>query len=237
MILLIFFYKITDIFSNRISNDFYEISCIEATKLSKNIITESINETVLKNIDINSFFSIERDNNGKIQSVDFNTKKTNEIQLLINSNVKKYLKELENGESSIIDVKKNLITNDYISNKKGIFFDIPLGVVFNNVLLSNVGPKIPVKLSVNGDVISTINTSAEAYGINNTLLKISINIKVNEQIILPKLSKNIIVENNIPLALKMIQGEIPNYYINSFEKSNNYDWNMHIKWYNWIRGS
>jgi len=85
----------------------------------------------------------------------------------------------------------------------------------NNALLSNVGPKIPVRVSLSGEMESNIKTEIEEYGINNSVLKIIINVSVSEQIILPLLSKKITVDNDVPIAIKMIQGQIPDYYINN----------------------
>ena len=110
-----------------------------------------------------------------------------------------------------------LMTLNKKNSKKGVFYEIPIGVVFNNPLLSNLGPKIPVKFTLMGEVISNVETQITNYGINNALLQTNINIKLTEKVLLPISSKEINVEYNIPISLKMIQGAIPNYYFNGIE--------------------
>ena len=56
------------------------------------------------------------------------------------------------------------------------------------------------------------NKSEKRKQINNSLIEMQLKIKINVQIILPFSSKNIIVENKIPLKTKIIQGKIPEYY-------------------------
>ena len=68
-----------------------------------------------------------------------------------------------------------------------------------------------------GEVISNVETQITNYGINNALLQTNINIKLTEKVLLPISSKEINVEYNIPISLKMIQGSIPNYYFNGIE--------------------
>ena len=59
---------------------------------------------------------------------------------------------------------------------------------------------------------------SEKFSTTKTIegLEIS-NIKLTEKVLLPISSKEINVEYNIPISLKMIQGAIPNYYFNGIE--------------------
>ena len=68
-------------------------------------------------------------------------------------------------------------------------------------LLYNIGPKIPVKLSLIGDVSTGFSTEVVEYGINNALLKLMIDIKVDTKIILPIISDKLTIECSIPINL------------------------------------
>ena len=103
--------------------------------------------------------------------------------------------------------------------KKGIIYEIPLAYSYNNVFLSNISPKIPVKIHMIGNVNSNIRTKVTDYGINNALLEVYLDIEIELQVILPLLSSNIINKSSIPIAIKMINGDIPKYY-SSNEKNN-----------------
>ena len=78
---------------------------------------------------------------------------------------------------------------------------------------------IPVKISLVGDIISSIKTDITNYGINNVLVEIKIKVTITEMVLLPITSNEIIVETEIPIAIKLIQGIVPDYYFNT--SSNN----------------
>ena len=189
----------------------------EVNKLSKNIMLDVVNDAISSNDLSDELLKIDKNSLGKIQSIELNTSNVNKLISLINNNIKNYFKDLEQGKTNSINLDNNLLTNSLLkSRKEGIIFEIPIGVVLKSTFLSNVGPKIPVKLVITGDLESKIKTEIVDYGINNALLKVFINIKISEQILLPLSTKIINVETEIPLITKMIQGEIPSYY---FENS------------------
>ena len=105
--------------------------------------------------------------------------------------------------------------------KKGIIFEIPSGLVFENTFFSNLGPTIPIKLNLVGDIISEVTTKVTNYGINNALIEVRICIKLTEQVILPLATNRIEIESSVPVALKLIQGTVPNYYLNGISNSSN----------------
>ena len=133
----------------------------------------------------------------------------------ITETVNEYLTNLESTEFDKIELPMS-ISSSFSKEKKGrgLVFEIPSGVVFKNSLLTNIGPKIPVKLTLIGDIDSDIKTKVTNYGINNALIKVNVYVHVVEQVILPISSKKVDVEMNIPLAVKLIQGQIPEYYLN-----------------------
>ena len=92
------------------------------------------------------------------------------------------------------------------------YFLVPSGVFFGNSLLSNIGPKIPINLKMIGNVNSEIVTDVKEYGINNSLITISLEIKVELMVILPLSSESVLVSNHIPIVIKLIQGKVPHIY-------------------------
>ena len=111
---------------------------------------------------------------------------------------------------------------DFIELKKdGIVIMIPSGIVSNNYLFANLGPRIPVKISLTGEFESCISTKVEEYGLNNALISIYINIKATEQITMPFITEKVEIENQIPLSIYVVNGKIPEYYINGFDRTSN----------------
>jgi len=207
---------------NKISSKMLEYTEVEVTKLSKTIVNKAVDDTVIGELNMDNLFYVQKNDNNDIQVIDFDPKIVNIVLNSISDNIIKYFEELENGESSAIDIKKNIITNDNIvSDKKGIVFEIPIGVITNNAFLSNLGPRMPVRVSLNGELESSIKSKVESYGINNAMITVSVNIRVSEKILLPISSKKITIENDIPIAIKMIQGNIPNYYFDGIGNNSN----------------
>ena len=90
---------------------------------------------------------------------------------------------------------------------------------YNNFLLNNRGPKIPVKLKILGDMEIKTDTKVTNYGINSAIIEISLDVTIKEKVILPITTKEITVTGTTPIAIKLIQGTVPNYYADGINKS------------------
>jgi len=132
------------------------------------------------------------------------------------------LKAVEEGNVDLIDLPENSLDNyDINLLKKGIIYEIPLGVVTNSSFLGNLGPKVPVRLSLIGDVVTGISTNVVEYGINNAMLEVNVDVEVTTRINLPFVTDEMTVKNSIPIAMKVIQGKIPNFYYDGFRSDSN----------------
>ena len=206
-ILLSFIYinkKVTPVFLSVAEN--------ETKKIAALVINNSVNNEVSKNLDTNKLLSIIKDNDGNVNSVDFNSALVNQFLTKITNNIEINLRYIESGNIEKFKASDFLDSYDIELLKKGIIYEIPSGVVFNNAILSNIGPKIPVKLNLIGNIISDFDIKTKNYGINNVLVEILVNLKVNLEVILPYSKRKTVVKTSIPVALKMIQGKVPSYY-------------------------
>lgn len=185
---------------------------IEVKKIASVIINSAINKEVSKSIDLDKLFFISKDSDGKINTIDFNPIEVNQILVNISELIQNNLKKLETGDISLLDLPSSSYLSSDLSS--GIIFEIPSGVIFDNAFFNNLGPKIPVRLNLVGDIVSEITTNVKNYGINNALIEIRVNLKLTEQVILPIATNKIEIEVSVPLALKIIQGTVPNYYLN-----------------------
>ena len=134
-----------------------------------------------------------------------------EVTKLINqvtSNVESKIRQIENGEINYYG------DNDELG---GIIAEIPIGVIFGNAMLSNIGPKIKVRLNMLGDIVSNIETEVKPYGINNAYVEMRIFLEVTARIVLPFVSEKVVISNVIPLSMNIVQGSIPEAYISSFK--------------------
>ena len=192
-----------------------ETSELEIQRLSSIVANQAISDVVKDSESFLNLFETVTSSDGTIQTIDFNPIVVNELLNLSTNLVLDNLRELENGNLSSELLENSNFTSSQITNlKKGIVEEIPFGLITKNPLLANLGPKIPVRLHFIGDVLGNITTNIESYGINNALIEVRINLKLTEQVILPIISNRIEIEVSVPLALKIIQGTVPNYYLN-----------------------
>lgn len=193
----------------------------ETKKLTILVINKAVTKQ-MNNMDTDELFDIAYNKDGEITLIDFNSKKTSKILSTMTSLVELNLRAVEEGKIDMLELPDNSLS-DYNMNllEKGIIVEVPLGIITNSSLLYNIGPKIPVKLSLVGDVVTGFSSEVVEYGINNALLKLMIDIKVDTKIILPIVSDQITIDCSIPIAMKVIQGKIPSYYIDGFTTKSN----------------
>lgn len=196
-----------------------EYSYMIASKITKYIINNAyVREKI--NYYVNDIYEMVKDENNEIKNIIYDSKVINDLTNSITDRVYKMFNMLEYGDLRNINIRENILSLED-NNKKGIVLEVPSSLITDNYLLVNLGPKIPVMISLTGEFESFITTDVKEYGINNAIVTIYINIKVSEQITLPFITKKVEVENRIPIFMSMVNGKIPNYYIGGFSKNSN----------------
>lgn len=203
------------IFNEKSLPQLISYSEIETKKIVSILVSNTIIEEISNNTNINNFFITTKDNNGDIQSIDFNTSEVNKILNKSSKLVEQNLKYLESGEVDKLNLN-NLSSIDKEKLKKGIIYELPSGIVLNNTILNNILPKIPIKMNLIGNVFTKITTDLESYGINNALLKVNINVEAEVKILMPFVSSNTKLNVEIPLIIKVIEGSVPSYYFDGY---------------------
>ena len=190
---------------------------IETKKFSNLIINNAISKTVTDKITPDEIFKITYDKNEEIKTIDFNTPKINKYLTKATKSIQEDIQNIEKGNINKIDKD---ITQKYNKKdlEKGIIYTLNTGVISNSPLLTNLGPKIPIKINLIGDVISYVSADVEDYGINNSMIRVFINLKVTEEVIIPFYGKEINMEAKVPIAIKLITGKLPEYYLGTNQK-------------------
>ncbi len=182
-ILLLYFY------SNKISPILIKYSKIESKKIAIDIISKDISDEVIRILNNDDLFILEKDASGNIELIDYNTKVVNKIL----------------SESSK-RVTKNF--NEVQTKDKGVVMKVPIGIVTNNIFLENLGPKVPIKLVLNGNALTSLDTKVREYGINSALIEVSVKIEANIDVIIPFKSSEIKVINEVPISIKVVKGNV-----------------------------
>ena len=192
----------------------------QVRKLSNLIINRAISKQIAEDLNVEDMFIVTKTENGEIRTIDFDPIVVNKTLNKIVNTIQLNLKYLEEGKLELLELPDNVLI-DYDEEKlsKGVIYEIPSGVIFNNALLANIGPKIPVKLSLVGDIVSNVTTKVTNYGINNALIEVSVFVQVESRVILPFITDTITVETDIPVAMKLVQGIVPDFLLGGLTNS------------------
>lgn len=159
------------------------------------LINDAISKQIVPNIDTSKLILLNTKSNGYVSSVIVDMHQINDLLAKLTKEIQVNLLELESDESNQLHQLK-----------------MPIGVMFDNPILSRLGPDLSIKLKLVGSVLTDIVSSVEPYGINNSLIKIVIQTKVRFQVMIPFQRGEIEIVANTPLLLKIIQGDVPHYY-------------------------
>lgn len=179
-----------------------EYSKSEMKKVAATLINKAITNDILEEMNLDELFIIDKSNDEEIITVMLDPSIVNRAASRATDAVEDNLKRVEMYDESVL--------NDFNINEN--CFYVPTGIVFNSPFLNNIGPKIPIRLKMVGNVTSGIVTEVKEYGINNSLITVSMEVSVEIQVVLPLTTDYISITNYIPLAIKLIQGKVPIYY-------------------------
>ena len=190
----------------------------EVSRIAKYVVNYAVTTKNRQKLEFNELFIISKNSNEEIQTVDFDPVVVNNILNSITETILSYFKAIEQGDLEVIDLSNSLLLNVDINKlERGIVAEIPIGTITDNALLSNLGPKIPVRLSIIGEIESELETEIKYYGINNALITIYVNIRVSEQIYMPIATGKVVVSQRIPIAIKLMQGIVPTAYCGNID--------------------
>jgi sporulation protein YunB len=198
IIILITSYYICYIFSLKSKNVVSKYVESDLKQLSNYYINNIINIVINNDNSVKEITNIIKNNNGEIIGVDYDT-------LLLNNFLNKI------NERLYLDFNDISYNNLLKSSKNNIYY-IPFGVFNNLMIFEELGPKIPIKIYLTKNISSNIKTNIENYGINNVLIKVYIEVVLNQRVILPFISKNIKTTQEVLLSMKIINGNIPKAY-------------------------
>lgn len=205
IISMILAFLIIDYFAKK-SN---EILLPMAESQTRKVVTMIINAACDEVMIGDNLYAINKDSNGEIKMLTYNSFEVTKLINQVTSNIEHMIKNIELGES------------DYYGNvgniEGGVISEIPFGVIFGNSFLSNIGPKIRLRLNLLGDVTSNIETEVKPYGINNAYVEMRITLEVTARIILPFVSEKVVISNVIPISMNIVQGSVPEGYIYSYK--------------------
>lgn len=158
---------------------------------SMEIINTSILKEYSKQFNYDDIIKVEKDEQGNISMLKADTLKMSKIASDVALNSQKELKDLGH-----IGIK------------------VPIGYIFNNNILANMGPDVSVKMEPIGYIETKYQSEFESAGINQTRHKIYVQVYAKIRIIIPTQKDDIEVKSEVPISETIIVGKIPDTSIN-----------------------
>lgn len=183
-------------FSDKVTPKMIEIAKIETNKEVYSIINNTVGNR-LKKLDLTHLLKITKNANNEIVFAEYDL---NTIYTIV-------------GEIT------NTLEKDNNLHTEGILLKIPFGLVSKSMFLNSLGPKIPVKVAIVGNLLTNIKTKMTNYGINNVLAEVYIIVDITEQIIVPMTYENLKTNYEILISTFFINGKVPSFYGSSYETS------------------
>ena len=172
---------------------------------------------LFKDNDINSkIIEIQKDSKGKITTMKYNMDEVYHLASKMEGHLSKRFLEEEK-----ISLEPYHLKYKIGKKKQGIVLLIPLGMITQNPLLNNFGPKIPVVIHFMDTFLTQVQTRVTNYGLNNALMEIILHIKMKYEVIGFKKSVKEEIEYDYLIDSRIIQGSVPNWYAGAYEKHSN----------------
>ena len=187
-----------------------------AVREVENIISKMVNALATEeDYDVEKLYIVEKNANDEIIMIDFDQSEVNKILERITANLGTYIVAIEKGNMEKLEKHNIYFTNIIENQSKDIYqYYLRMGNVTKNLFLENLGAKVPLRINFIGNINSSIDFQTEEYGINNIITKLFLKLELNVSVILPMSVKQSTVSTSIPIAIKLVQGLIPDYYHN-----------------------
>jgi sporulation protein YunB len=160
---------------------------------SMDVITDTINESVADNINMDDLLMMQKNASGMSKSVVVNTGQVNHIMAVVGKSLEKGVKEIENSD-------------DWEQVR------IPLGILISCTVVSDMGPKVKINIRPIGSYKVDLISQVKGYGINNSLVEVYLLVTIEMEALIPLRILPVTTESKIYLVSQIIKGEIPNYY-------------------------
>lgn len=187
---------VVNYFSGQIKTILLPIAEARVNKYVSNMINKATSNILFDK----ELLEVNKNNNDEIEMITYNTYEVTKLIDKITKNIQDEFNGLEHG----------MVDDDFVIQ------EIPFGVIFGNVFLRNLGPKINIRFDMIGNLLTNIETEVKPYGINNAYVETRVFIEANARVIIPFVTKNIKITNVVPISINIYQGKVPNGYITSF---------------------
>ncbi len=174
-----------------------------------------VNNTAFKHQKVSEkLIIVERNENNHISRIDVDMVYASAIAGEVVSDIEEVLFQIEAGtfqnDGSTIYQKKLQEVND----QKAVIGNISMLAFLETPFLSDIGPYMHVRYHTLSHVSSEVEKDIKSYGVSHIVVSIDIKVTISLKVVSPFIQETIEKEITFPLALEIIQGDVPNWYQN-----------------------
>ena len=193
-------------FSKYLSVGIINISKLKVNEVTTNIVNDAVFNYKKTNQSLNELIITSLNSKNEIISVDVNMDKSYILMEEIVNEIRNNIRKFQYGDYEYYNMES------LKSIDKGIVIAIPLGAVTGKNLVVNLGPRIPVRLSLLENVKGSIRTEVKDYGINNSLINVYLKIEIEQNIEMPSATDSFYNNYEMLLSSKLVQGIVPSFF-------------------------
>ena len=108
----------------------------------------------------------------------------------------------------IVDINKYLL--EIIKNEYKV--QLPIGYFTGILFFQNSGPNLSFEYLIENQIICSYDVKTTSLGINNAFIELILNIECKGDIFIGFEKFPFVIQENIPLAIEYIQGDVPHIY-------------------------
>lgn len=202
--LIVCFCTCITLVKNRLYDNFFEYAEYHCS----NVLYAILNAVIEEQVNVQIMETAILESSGNVITIDYNVEMINSIVCNVVNRTLSIVHRLQNG------VKDDLILSGYedIVNESLLYY-VPLGMVFENYLIAYLGVNLPIKYQIVGKLKGEVISSVQEYGVNNALIEIKLCVSGKTNVLIPLMTKEVDISLEVPLVIKIIQGEVPDYYL------------------------
>ncbi|TCS78457.1 sporulation protein YunB [Tepidibacillus fermentans] len=173
-----------------------QIAQARVKQIANKAVNDAITKKIAQNTNFKDLIQFEMDDQGKIRAALFNY-----------------------SEFARIVGETTARVEDTLSNLDKIVEPIKLGAAFDNEIIADMGPSIPITIIPIGHAEVTPKTTYQNAGINVVVMTVVIEIKAEVEVVIPFSQAPYTITSEVPIAQTQIFGDVPQFY---YDNSGNY---------------
>lgn len=190
--------------------------------MTTNIVNDAVLNYKKNGVELNNLIITTVNNKDEVISVDVDMQKGYELMEGVVGEIRKNIRKFQETDYEYYNMES------LYYDRNSIVVMIPMGAITGQNLIVNLGPKVPVKLSLLENVKGSIRTEVQDYGINNSLVNVYLKIVIEQNIEMPSATDSFFNKEEMLISSKLIHGTVPN-FIGNFKNSESEVVNIPVK--------